>query len=260
MAVTLSDIARALRGEVAGRHVLAPGPNHSSKDRSLSITLSAASPDGYVVFSHAGDDWRVCRDYVANALGLPVDRWRETRRPDPAEIARRREAQRRAEERERAATLRKQRQARLLCQEAGDPRETAVHAYLRHRCLDLSAEIAGTALLHHPRCPYGHDRVEAALGPLRDFRSGRIVGAHRTALTQDGQKIGRKMLGTAAHAAVMLDPLSSVTDTLVVGEGIETTLTGRQYLNLKPAWALCSAGAIASLPVLPNVKTLVVIG
>src|SRR5262249_36546909 len=34
----LRTIARALRGEVSGRRVLAPGPQHSPKDRSLCVT------------------------------------------------------------------------------------------------------------------------------------------------------------------------------------------------------------------------------
>jgi putative DNA primase/helicase len=42
----LRTIARTLGGEVVGRQVLAPGPGHSSKDRSLSVTVSATAPDG----------------------------------------------------------------------------------------------------------------------------------------------------------------------------------------------------------------------
>src|ERR1019366_743244 len=65
-------IARALGGDVAGRDgVLAPGPGHSPKDRSLSIHLDANAPDGFLIYSHAGDDWRTCRDYVRRRLGLP---------------------------------------------------------------------------------------------------------------------------------------------------------------------------------------------
>ena len=83
---TLQEIARAVRGEAHGYQVLAPGPGHSHRDRSLSIRLSDSSPDGFVVYSHAGDDWRLCRDHVAAALGLPSDRWRTAEPPDPAEM------------------------------------------------------------------------------------------------------------------------------------------------------------------------------
>ena len=67
----LRMIARALGGEVCGRQVLAPGPGHSPRDRSLAIRPSSAAPDGLLVHSHAGDDWRDCRDYVRQRLGLP---------------------------------------------------------------------------------------------------------------------------------------------------------------------------------------------
>jgi hypothetical protein len=67
---TAREIARALGGEVIGRdRVAAPGPNHSKRDRSLSILITS---DGFVVHSFSGDDWRVCRDHVRAALGLPT--------------------------------------------------------------------------------------------------------------------------------------------------------------------------------------------
>jgi hypothetical protein len=39
-------IARTLGGQAMGHVVLAPGPSHSPKDRSLSVRLSANAPDG----------------------------------------------------------------------------------------------------------------------------------------------------------------------------------------------------------------------
>ena len=63
-------IARALGGEVIGSNrVLAPGPGHSNKDRSLSIRLSQHTADGFVVHSFAGDDWRECHRHVRSLLG-----------------------------------------------------------------------------------------------------------------------------------------------------------------------------------------------
>jgi hypothetical protein len=73
----LRALANVLGGEIAGAQVLAPGPGHGPRDRSLSVKLSATAPDGFLVFSHAGDDWRECRDYVRAALGLR----REPREP-----------------------------------------------------------------------------------------------------------------------------------------------------------------------------------
>jgi hypothetical protein len=69
----LKELARLLDGDVSGSQVVAPGPGHSRKDRSLSVRLSPFAPDGFLVFSHAGDDWRVCRDFVRERSGLPCE-------------------------------------------------------------------------------------------------------------------------------------------------------------------------------------------
>jgi hypothetical protein len=54
-------VARALGGSVSGRNVVAPGPGHSRADRSLSIKIDPAAPDGFVVHSFAGDPPITCR-------------------------------------------------------------------------------------------------------------------------------------------------------------------------------------------------------
>ena len=69
--LNLAQIAHLLGGQVSGGQVRAPGPGHSPHDRSLSIKLSASADDGFVVFSHAGDDVNECRDFVRAKLGLP---------------------------------------------------------------------------------------------------------------------------------------------------------------------------------------------
>lgn len=256
MAVTLSEIARVLQGEVSGRHVLAPGPGHSTKDRSLSITLSASSPDGFVCHSHAGDDWRDCRDHVASALGLPTDRWREPREPDPAEVARRREMRRRAEERHQAEIRRKQRQAVAMWERARDPRGTLVESYLRSRALTLTVELAGEVIRYHPTCPWGEGATAPAMvAPFRCIRTGEILGVHRTALTPEGRKIGRKMFGTAAGCAIMLDAEDAISTGLAIGEGIESCMSAQQ-LGIRPVWALGSTSNIAVFPVLAGIQSL----
>ena len=67
----LRAIAKMLGGVVVGRQVLAPGPGHSPKDRSMSVTLSATAPEGFLAFSHAGDDFAECRDYVKQRCRFP---------------------------------------------------------------------------------------------------------------------------------------------------------------------------------------------
>jgi hypothetical protein len=66
LAAGLREIARALGGEISGGEVLAPGPGHSAKDRSLSIKPSG---DGkFLVHSFAYDDPMVCRIMCARVL------------------------------------------------------------------------------------------------------------------------------------------------------------------------------------------------
>src|SRR5438132_973991 len=63
-------LAISLGGELAGRdRILCPGPGHSPHDRSLSVRLDPAAPEGFLVHSFAADDWRECRDHVRHSLG-----------------------------------------------------------------------------------------------------------------------------------------------------------------------------------------------
>ena len=86
----LQTVARALGGEINGGQVLAPGPGHSTKDRSLSVMIDANAPDGFVVHSFSEDDPIACRDYVRERLGLPAFKPNSTgrRRASPEDIER----------------------------------------------------------------------------------------------------------------------------------------------------------------------------
>jgi hypothetical protein len=69
---TIEKIAESLGGDVLDDgQVLAPGPGHSAKDRSLLIKLDSSASDGFMVHSFAGDDPIKCRDHVRAKLGLP---------------------------------------------------------------------------------------------------------------------------------------------------------------------------------------------
>src|SRR3954451_14688280 len=70
----LRSYAVALGGHISGNQVCFPGPGHSARDRSCTLRLSPSAPDGFVVFSFAGDDWRIVRDHVHSRLGLTAER------------------------------------------------------------------------------------------------------------------------------------------------------------------------------------------
>jgi hypothetical protein len=63
-------VADVLGGEIYGKEILVPGPGHSPKDRSLSIRLDPAAPDGFLAHSFAGDDPLECKDYARDKLGI----------------------------------------------------------------------------------------------------------------------------------------------------------------------------------------------
>ena len=178
-ALDLRAIARALGGEVSGRRVLAPGPQHSPKDRSLCVSLAPATPSGFLVHSFAGDDPIQCKDYVRARLGLPAwqpgdeqDRrvhlsrikdWDRTIADDQANLRERTEDD-----------LLRIKRAQALWNEAADPRGTMAVQYLMARALDLPDDLAGAVLRFHPHCPWRNEdagkteRIPALLAALRE--------------------------------------------------------------------------------------------
>jgi putative DNA primase/helicase len=232
----LRSMAQALGGDVAGAAVICPGPGHSPRDRSLSVTLSLAAPDGFIVHSHAGDDWRECPDHVLNRLGRPAERRvASVRTQKPVE--------------RRSASV-------ALWKVAVDPGDTVVERYLSQRGLKLPNDVAGRVVRFHPSCPWGEGiRHPAMITAFRSIADDSLQAIHRTALTPEGQKIGRKMLGPVGGAAIKIDADENIEQGLSICEGFETGLAGR-VLGFGPVWALGSAGAIEVFPLLSGIDAL----
>jgi hypothetical protein len=238
------EAAALLGGQATGPNSLVcPGPGHSARDRSLSIRFDPVAPDGFTCHSFSGDDWASCRDHVRVALGLGL--WRD-RQPEPPK------PKAPADDDLGAWALR-------LWGEAPQAKGTLAETYLRGRGLEMD-DRARQAIRFHPSCPFGKGvRLPCMIALFRDLRTDKPVAIQRTALTPEGAKIGRKMAGPVAGAAVKLDPDDAVTTGLVVSEGIETAIAGRM-LGYKPAWALGSADAIGRLPLLGGIEALTVLG
>jgi putative DNA primase/helicase len=255
----LREIARALGGEVTGRQVLAPGPNHSRRDRSLSVRISSDAPGGFIVASFADDSFDICRDYVADRLGLPSDFWR-TKGQGPSRPAPTFTPREPGPEPDHAARIAR---AVTIWHEAVPAQGTVVARYLASRGLDLPE--GADVLRFHPRCPWRDEAenrtiyVPAMVAAMRSVTTDEPQGIHRTRLSADGAKVGRRMLGIAAGAAVKLDADDAVTTGLHIAEGIETALAARQ-LGFRPCWALASAGGIKGFPVLRGVEVLTILG
>jgi putative DNA primase/helicase len=236
-------IARALGGDVTGRNSCnVPGPGHSKNDRSLSIKVDPAAPLGFRVNSFSQkDDWQTCRDYVCAALGLKagfVPHIVPTPRNEP-------------ESAPSAFPMQ-------LWSEAIGARDTLAEKYLRMRGLVLP-DNCHDVIRFHPTCPFGvGTRRPCMIALYRDIRSNKPKAIHRTALTPEGEKIDRKVLGPKAGCAIKINADADVSQGLTIGEGIETSLAGIA-LNFLPVWALGDANEISKFPVLSAIECLTIL-
>jgi putative DNA primase/helicase len=244
--IDLRALVGILGGDVTGRNSAnVPGPGHSNNDRSLSIRIDGRSAQ-IIVYSHAGDDWKTCKDYVFQRLGL--ERAGEHRaqphthfEPGPEEDKKKKTD----------AALR-------IWFSSIDPVGTLVEQYLReHRGLSLGDNLAGKVIRFN-RSLY-LDAATQAPGMVclfRNIETDEPCGIHRTFLnSKTAEKIDRKMLGVAKDAAIKLDADDTIASCLIIGEGVETVLSAREA-GLGPAWALGSSGAVGRFPVLCDLGNL----
>jgi putative DNA primase/helicase len=100
------------------------------------------------------------------------------------------------------------------------------------------------------------------IAPVRDVRTGKLVGIHRTALADDGTGKremppglpSKMIMGRAKGGAVMLQPLSP---RLGIAEGIETALSAQRIFEM-PVWATLSAAGVQNFPLIPGLKLLTI--
>jgi Toprim domain len=104
--------------------------------------------------------------------------------------------------------------------------------------------------------------IPCLLALMRDPLTDEPCGIQRIALEhRDGriEKVDRRMLGHAGVVKIWPAGL-----TLVVGEGLETTLAAATRIThedalLSPAWAALSSRKLRDLPVIPGVERLVLL-
>jgi putative DNA primase/helicase len=244
-----AEIARALGGKSAGKgHWMAKCPAHDDRSPSLSIRQGA---ERALVFCHAGCPQSTVIEALRDRGLMPPRRdrdyvpGRDIVRPRPP-----------------TDQSRIQFVQRLWC-EAFDLRGTAGEVYLNARGLALDDELCGRVLRFHPACAWGDGaRVPALLArfsPIENDPGAEAppIAVLRVGLTAAGEKIGRKMLGLVAGAAIKLDADEDVELGLGIAEGLETAMAVRAA-GWRPVWALGSAGAIERFPVLSGIDALTI--
>ncbi len=105
-------------------------------------------------------------------------------------------------------------------------------------------------------------RPDGSRGPAMVARidniDGELTGISRTWLACDGgtwRRRDRAMLGRVAGGAVHLAPPA---DTLLIGEGIETSLAATQATG-QPAWAALSTSGLVALALPVIVRTVIIL-
>jgi hypothetical protein len=231
-----------------GTRALIPGPDHSRKDRSVSLVETA---DGRVLvhcFS-PHDHWRAVRRALAEKGLLDEAIGAVMRRPHltPPRIATQ------PADEDRVA------RARRLWEEGRPIRWTPAASYLSNRAIPANL-CATNALRFHPRVTSLDDRVRRpALVAAITNLAGELQGVQVTLLTVHGAAKApvptpRRVIGKLMGGVVRLgDPV----DELAIGEGVETMLSASRALRL-PAWAALTAANLSLFDPPPSVRRLVV--
>jgi putative DNA primase/helicase len=147
----------------------------------------------------------------------------------------------------------------LFCNDSRSAKGSLVERYLRSRGLGLELPATIRASLSWLRHSESGEMRPAMVALIEHVLHGRI-GVHLTYLAADGSRKAtlepdRRFLGPVGGGAVRLAP---ATETLMVGEGIETCLAAMQAAA-KPAWAAVSTSGLKALVLPPIVRTVIIL-
>jgi len=231
-----------------GARALIPGPNHSHKDRSVSL---AETEEGRILIHcfSPQDDWRDVRRALAD-LGLLDDEPSMNERS--ARWSAPKIATQPANEEKRARALR-------IWNESRPIEHTVAAKYLRQRAIPDQL-YATPALRFHPQMTSLDDRARrpALVAAITDS-AGEVQGVQVTLLTSHGTAKApvatpRRVIGKLMGGVVRL---SEAGDQLAIGEGVETMLSATVALHA-PSWAALTAGNLARFEPPPNLRRLIV--
>jgi hypothetical protein len=195
-------------------------------------------------------------EYACNLLGIRQDRAKPSK-PDRRKPATAPEPQRDNTERIRRALQ--------IWDEAEPITGTPGALYLARRGIDLAAvPDVHSVLRWHGACPFGESggRHASIVALWTDIPSVEPRAIHRRPITAAGEKVDRwKAIGPSGGCVIRLWPDESIEQGLVLGEGVETTLSAATRIEhrgtlLRPAWAAGDAGHLHSFPVLSGIDAL----
>ena len=238
----------------AGRNWLCACPVHGG----ASLSLADGRNGALLAHCFAGCDgrevWRELRN--RGLIGDGDDR----RSPEQVEAQRRRDEAVAATERERIR--RRIEQARALYGRGEDARGTPVETYLRSRGITTPVPRVLRFVQHCPHRNGGY--FPAGVAPV-SYVDGEQIGAHKTFLKPGGsgkadlpKEAQRESCGILKGGAVRLAS-HRAGKALLVGEGIESTLSAMQLFRL-PGWAALSATGIEALDLPDEIRDVVIAG
>ena len=116
-------------------------------------------------------------------------------------------------------------------------------------------------LRYHPDCPFGNERLPCMIALIRNIITDEPQAIHRTSLRIGAtvppgtvERVDRKSLGPTKNGAIKLSPNDEVLTGLMIGEGIETTLSAAKIFNFRPAWSVISKEGVRDFPVLSGIE------
>jgi putative DNA primase/helicase len=148
--------------------------------------------------------------------------------------------------------------ARRLWATTQEARDSPVVRYLASR--GITAAPLPPSLRGAPRCRHPSGIYLPAMVARVDNIDGELIGVHRTYLRPDGLgkahiEPAKAMLGLVGGGSVRL---ASAGETLMIGEGIETTLATMQAMEL-PGWAALSTSGLVALMLPAIVRTVIIL-
>jgi putative DNA primase/helicase len=244
MTISFAELLAGLDARPSGNQHAACCPAHEDRHPSLSLTRRNGR---LLLYCHRGCDFWAIADALERRGLWPVASDQPAAPIDSPDEA--------------AKVARLYARLRRINAETRPFDNTCVDRYLTQR--GLTVRPPPQQLGYHPSLFHGWSRSTwpAMVAVVRDVED-RVVGFHRTWLTHTEPVTKapidppRAMLGPLSGHAVHLAPAGPV---LLLGEGIETTLSAMQLSSLPAAWAALTSTNLPTIKLPPVVRKVILL-